>query len=144
MSNPITPSMADSIITVSRNILEHDLITEAPFEDYFRPRGTKALVKRIITLKSFMFDNECHMSMKIEHITPKTKVAILNLGDIDEFCVHESQLTFKVEDYSFSFTIQEEEEDEVPTESVCIRPKWRRPDDIPVAMPGPWPSEQGE
>jgi len=143
MSNPITPSMADSITTVSRNILEHDLITEAPFEDYFRPRGTKALVKRIITLKSFMFDNECHMSMKIEHVTPKMRVTILNLGDIDEFCMCESQLTFKVEDYSFTLAIGEEEE-ESPTEPVCIRPNWRRPDDIPVAMPGPWPSEQGE
>lgn len=137
MSNPIKPSTADSLVTVAKNILENDLITEAPFEDYFRIKDTKHFVKRIITLKSFMFDGECHMSVKVEHITTAKAVTVLNMGDVELFYADDETLAFTADDYTFRMAIAESEEPE--REPVVIRPHWSRPDAIPVPAPGPWP-----
>ncbi len=136
MSNPIKPSTADSLTAVAKNILENGLITEAPFEDYFRIKDTKYLVKRIITLKSFMFDNECHMSVMIEHITPSRTAVILNLGDVEEFYADDESVAFTSDDYTFRLKIAEDEEE---SETVVIRPHWSKVDDLPVPAPGPWP-----
>ena len=141
MSNPIKPSTAESLTAVAKNILEDELITEAPFEDYFRLKDTKHLIKRIITLKSFMFDHECHMSVMIEHITPARRTVILNMGDVELFYADDEAVSFTSDNYTFTVSVQQEDEIE-HSDPTIIRPRWSRPDDIPVAAPGPWIGEE--